>query len=61
MSIAAALPPHRSSLKIKVERDRRGGYGFEVSLAGADEVAMIARIAAIYAKLDAEFAPREVA
>ncbi len=62
MSIVTALPSPRISLKNKVERGQRGGYGFEVSLAGADDgVAMISRIAAIYAKLYAEFAPREVA
>ena len=49
--------PSPEPLKIKVERGAKRGYAYEVSLHGADEEAMIARIAAIYAKLDAEFKP----
>ena len=51
--------PSPEPLRIKVERGQKGGYAFEVSLAGADETAMLARIKAIYAKLDAEFCPKE--
>lgn len=51
--------PNPEPIKIKVERGAKGGYAYEVSLHGADEAAMIARIAAIYAKLDAEFCKRE--
>ena len=47
--------PSPEPLKIKVERGAKGGFAFEVSLHGADEAAMIARIAAIYKQLDAEF------
>jgi hypothetical protein len=47
--------PPPEPLRIKVEQGQKGGYAFEVSLSGADEVAMIARIKAIYASLDAEF------
>lgn len=47
--------PSPEPLKIKVERGAKGGYAFEVCLHGADEEVMIARIAAIYTKLDAEF------
>ena len=53
--------PSPEPLRIKVERGQKGGFAFEVSLAGADETAMITRIAAIYAKLDAEFCPKGVA
>jgi hypothetical protein len=53
--------PSPEPLRIKVERGQKGSYAFEVSLAGADEAAMIARIVAIYAKLDAEFSSKAVA
>ena len=53
--------PSPEPLKIKVERGAKGGYAYEVSLHGADEAAMIARIAAIYAKLDAEFSQKGAA
>jgi len=49
--------PSPEPLKIKVERGAKGGYAFEVALHGADEAAMIARIAAIYKQLDTEFKP----
>lgn len=51
--------PSPEPLRIKVERGQKGGYAFEVSLAGADEAAMIARIKGIYASLDAEFSHKE--
>ena len=47
--------PSPEPLRIKVERGQKGGYAFEVSLSGAEEMTMIARIKAIYASLDAEF------
>jgi hypothetical protein len=47
--------PSPEPLRIKVEKGQRGGFGFEVSLSGADEAAMIARIKSIYAALEAEF------
>jgi lysylphosphatidylglycerol synthetase-like protein (DUF2156 family) len=53
--------PSPEPLRIKVERGQKGGYAFEVSLAGADETAMIARIKGIYAALDAEFSSKVVA
>jgi hypothetical protein len=53
--------PSPEPLRIKVERGQKGGYAFEVSLAGANEVAMIARIKEIYTKLDAEFCSEGVA
>lgn len=53
--------PSPEPLRIKVERGQKGGYAFEVSLAGSDETAMIARIAAIYVKLDAEFCAKGAA
>ncbi len=48
-------------IRIKVERGQRGGYAFEVSLAGPDETKMITKIKEIYAKLDAEFCQKGVA
>ncbi len=53
--------PSPEPLKIKVERGAKGGYAFEVALHGSDEAAMIARIAAIYAELDAEFCQKREA
>jgi len=53
--------PSPEPLKIKVERGAKGGYAFEVSLHGADEAAMIARIKAIYTDLDKEFCPKREA
>jgi len=50
--------PSPEPLRIKVERGQKGGYAFEVSLSGADEAAMVARIREIYKKLDAEFCSR---
>lgn len=47
--------PSPEPLRIKVERGQKGGYAYEVSLAGSDEKAMIDRIKTIYASLDAEF------
>jgi len=47
--------PSPEPLRIKVERGQKGGYAFEVSLAGQDEVAMISRIKGIYAQLEKEF------
>jgi hypothetical protein len=47
-------------LRIKVERGQKGGYAYEVSLSGADEAAMVARIKEIYMKLDAEFCSKVV-
>jgi len=52
--------PSPEPLRIKVERGHKGGYAFEVSLAGTDEAAMIARIKGIYASLDAEFCSKAV-
>ena len=52
--------PSPEPLKIKVERGAKGGFSFEVSLHGGDEQAMIARIKAIYASLDAEFCSKAV-
>ena len=36
--------PSPEPLRIKVERGQKGGYAFEVSLSGADEAAMVARM-----------------
>jgi len=47
--------PSPEPLKIKVERGAKGGYAYEVSLHGVDEVVMIARIKSIYKQLDTEF------
>lgn len=52
--------PSPEPLRIKVERGQKGGYAFEVSLSGADETAMIARLKDIYTKLDAEFSSKAV-
>lgn len=52
--------PSPEPLRIKVEKGQKGGYAFEVSISGADETAMIARIWGIYARLDAEFCHKEV-
>jgi lysylphosphatidylglycerol synthetase-like protein (DUF2156 family) len=52
--------PSPEPLRIKVERGQKGGYAFEVSLSGADEAAMIARIKEIYLRLDSEFCSRAV-
>jgi hypothetical protein len=41
-------------------RGQKGSYAFEVSLSGADEAAMVARIKEIYKKLDAEFCSKAV-
>lgn len=51
--------PSPEPLRIKVERGQKGGYAFEVSLAGSDEAAMIARIKAIHASLEQELCPKE--
>jgi len=48
-------------LRIKAERGQKGGYAFEISLAGADEAALIARIKGIYAALDSEFSSKGAA
>ena len=53
--------PSPEPLRIKVERGQKGGYAFEVSLSGADETAMIARIKGIYEALDKEFCSKGVA
>jgi len=51
--------PSPEPLRIKVERGQKGGFAFEVSLAGSDETAMIARIKGIYAQLEQEFKAKE--
>jgi len=53
--------PSPEPLRIKVELGQKGGYAFEVSLSGADEAVMVARIREIYKKLDAEFCSRGAA
>lgn len=52
--------PSPEPLRIKVERGQKGGYAWEISLSGADETAIIARIKNIDAALYAEFAPAKV-
>lgn len=47
--------PSPEPLRIRVERGQRGGYAFEVSLAGSDETVMVPRIRAIFEMLDAQF------
>jgi lysylphosphatidylglycerol synthetase-like protein (DUF2156 family) len=51
--------PSPEPLRIKVERGQKGGFAFEVSLAGSDETPMIARIKAIHASLEQEFKAKE--